>query len=183
MNINNLTQQEQIDLVSYTSPKGLTIYYGQVTNITDDSVMYSGELIQNVTSDVIDTIRTGKALYEFHKLAQAKSDAELILEQQVNEAIQAKFDQQFTDLITPFQQGYSELQAALESKLQNLNQAESNTSALSAKLFDFNTKFTKFQQDLNLPDLVSNINDSVNHMKPATQEIKEAVRTLKSMFK
>ncbi len=180
---NKLTNEQQVNLISYTSAKGTTIYYDKILAISDGVIRYSEDGQLKVGPTDFEAIQTGKAIYETYKLSLAKSDAELVLTNKLDNIVKTHFNEELTSITQHFEENYTTLRQTLEDKLQDLSIAEEATKELHTRLSAFSTSFAEFEKDLDIQSLKGTVADVLGVFRPASEELTKAVTLLKTLFR
>ena len=181
-NINKLSPEEQKELISYTSTEGTTIYYSNISVISDDFIIHDGEEVK-LNESVLNKIKLGKDKYELYKLSLSASDAEIHLQTNVDRSVSDYLKLKLADISTVFNVKLDELHDTIQSRILQASKASTDTNTLNRKLNLFSDAFDKFESELNLDSLISEISSSVRTIKPVARDINEALTTLRSMFK
>lgn len=157
--------------IAFTTESGTVIYYSQISEIrANNIIIYNGNTIE-VSNRIYDKLVAGKQAYELYKLQNMKSDAELVVNEKIENLVQQYFETKFQEIADTFQ-----------TNITTITEYTTDLSSILSEARLVSSKLVKAYKTADFSTMKSNIESDLKILKESKDKLDSVVHKLKNLF-
>jgi len=174
---NELTPEEQLDIVRFSTSKG-TYYYSKIDYVSATEIVYNG-LIFTVPQESYEKIKEGLDRYEIYKLSMTTSEAEGIIKDNADEILDQYYSSKLDAIISQFEKFTRKAESTIKSATSKISINEEAVSDTLTHIKDIQNKLSVSSEVLDMSNITKQFKEKMNDVKSVKDEFTENLKPVK----